>query len=140
MAKKLEKSIEGSVVKLKIVDTGEVISCDVKKLPAIIQDHLMVSGAGHKLGDAAAGKEVTEISAAINSVLKGLQDGKWTTRLPASEKITKSAIEGAMSGMSDKDKGVIEGLMAKVLANQKAKAEAAAKAANYVVVPKAAKA
>jgi hypothetical protein len=116
------------VLKLKIVESNEVITVDVLKLPGEIQDHLKVSGAGHKLGDAAAGKEgPDEIKAAILHVLKGLEENKWTTRAPAGSKITKATIEEAAKTMDPKDRAVIENMMKKIAekAAAKAKAEAA---------------
>ena len=111
MAKKLAKSIQGNILKLEIIG-GQTITVDLTKLPKNIQDNLKVSGLGHKLGDAAAGKETPEeIFESISAVLKGLEEGKWTTRLPASERITMSAIDAAKDGMSDKDKNVIDGLL-----------------------------
>jgi hypothetical protein len=54
-AKKLEKVIEGSVVKIKEVVTGADMAFDFTKLPVDVQTKFGPFGLGHKLGDAAAG-------------------------------------------------------------------------------------
>lgn len=129
MAKKLEKSIEGSIVKLKIIETNETITVDFKKLPQKMQDNLGPFGLGHKLGDAAAGKEANEIAPAINKIIEGLQNGDWSVRVSAGSKITKASIEEGIALMDPKDRDIARKLMDKIAASAKAKAdkEAAAK-------------
>ena len=95
-AKKLGKKIEGTEVIFSIGE--EEIRYDTATLPQDMKDHLIVSGAGHKLGDSAAGAKTPEESkAAIQKVWDGLMQSKWTTRIPGepgekAPKLTKSAI------------------------------------------------
>jgi hypothetical protein len=99
--KKLVKEISGTVVKLTEGITGTVLTFDVSKLPAEIQGKLAPFGLGHKLGDAAAGKEGQEAIDSINKVFEGLMANDWTVRAPAGEKISKSEISTKFNAMPE---------------------------------------
>ena len=115
MAKKLTKEIEGTVVTLTEVTTNTILAFDTSKLSTEIQAKLVPFGAGHKLGDAAAGKEGQEAIDAINKVWEGLIEGNWSVRAPASEKISSSALVAMYNGLtSAKDKTVARGMLEKV--------------------------
>ena len=115
MAKKLTKEIKGTVVTLTEVTTNTSLAYDTSKLSAEIQSKLIPFGAGHKLGDAAAGKEGQEAVDAINKVWEGLIEGNWSVRAPASEKISSSALVAMYNGLtSAKDKTVARGMLEKV--------------------------
>ncbi len=122
--KKLAKSINGTVVTLTEGVTGKVMTFDFAKLPKGIQDNLGPFGLGHKLGDAAAGKEGQEATDAITKVWEGLMKGDWSVRAPAAEKISKNDLvamyvampEGTKEEKIQKDafKGLLEKLGVKI--------------------------
>ena len=115
MPKKLTKEIEGATITLIEGTTNTSLSFDTSKLSAEIQSKLIPFGAGHKLGDAAAGKEGQEAVDAINKVWEGLIEGNWSVRAPASEKISSSALVAMYNGLtSAKDKIVARGMLEKV--------------------------
>jgi hypothetical protein len=47
---------------------------------------------GHKLGDAAAGKEGAEAEEAIEKVFEGLKSGDWSVRAPAGPRVSIKAL------------------------------------------------
>lgn len=89
MAKKLEKQIDGSAVKISVLggEKGEMVF-DFNTLPDDIKSSLGPFGLNHKLGDAAAGKEGTDAEDSINRVWEGLMAGDWTVRAPAAPKVS----------------------------------------------------
>lgn len=90
--KKLAKNIEGTVVTITESVTGTVLKYDFDQLSTKIQALFGPFGLGHKLGDAAAGKEGQEAVDAINKVWDGLMKDDWSVRAPAAEKISKKTI------------------------------------------------
>ena len=113
--KKLSKIIEGTVVTIKELITEKTMQFDFSKLPAAIQTNLGPFGLGHKLGDAAAGREGQDAVDAINKVFNGLMAGDWSIRVPAAEKITKSSILEKVNAMPEgKEKTLAEGLLKKM--------------------------
>ena len=115
MAKKLSKEIEGTKVTLTEVTTNTILTFDTAKLSAEIQAKLIPFGAGHKLGDAAAGKEGQEAVDSINKVWEGLLAGNWSVKAPASEKISASALVAMYNSITNaKDRTVARGMLEKV--------------------------
>lgn len=103
-AKKLAKEISGKIVTITEVVTGSVLAFDFSALPAEIQEKFGPFGLGHKLGDAAAGKEGQEAVDSINKVWDGLKAGDWNVRAPAGEKVSLKGIWDKVSILPEKDK------------------------------------
>jgi len=99
--KKLDKSInyETGVITITEKVTGEKLDFDFNELPEAIQAKFGPFGLGHKLGDAAAGKEGDEAVASIKKVWAGVMNGDWSVRAPAAEKITKKGLADNLSKM-----------------------------------------
>ena len=95
-AKKLAKEIEGHLVKITVQGGSEMVF-NFDDLPADIQDKLGPFGLGHKLGDAAAGKDGDEAVAAINKVFEGLKGGDWSVRAPAGPRVSVKALADKVS-------------------------------------------
>lgn len=85
--KKLSKEIVDNLVKIQVGGGSEMLF-DFDSLPAEIQKKLGPFGLGHKLGDAAAGKEGQEAEDAINKVFNGLKEGDWSVRAPAGPRVS----------------------------------------------------
>jgi hypothetical protein len=92
-AKKLAKEIEGTIVQITAAGgaKGQMLF-DFADLPADIQSKLGPFGLGHKLGDAAAGKEGVEAEEAIEKVFEGLKSGDWSVRAPAGPRVSIKAL------------------------------------------------
>lgn len=113
--KKLGKAIEGNVVTITEGITNTTLKFDFATLPAAIQANFGPFGLGHKLGDAAAGREGQEAVDAINKVWEGLAKGDWTIRMPASEKVSKRSILDKYNEMPEgKEKVLAQGLLQKL--------------------------
>lgn len=102
-AKRLSKVIEGKVVKVTEVESGEAREYNLALLPLDIQDKFAPFGLSHRIGDAAAGKKGKEAVEAMDKVWNGLMEGNWTVRAPAGEKLTKKALTEKVDQMSPKD-------------------------------------
>ena len=91
--KKLAKHIEGTIIQITVGggSKGEMLF-DFSSLPADIQSKLGPFGLGHKLGDAAAGKEGAEAEEAINKVFDGLMSGDWSVKAPAGPRVSIKAL------------------------------------------------
>ena len=114
-AKKLGKFIEGTVVTITEGITNTTLKFDVSKLPEAIQKNFVPFGAGHKLGDAAAGREGQDAVDAINKVWEGLMKGDWSIRMPAAEKVSKRDILSKYNEMPEgKEKVLAQGLLQKL--------------------------
>lgn len=111
MARKLQKSTEGTVIRIKELETGTERSFDFIDLPETVQDKLGPFGLSHKLGDAAAGKTGMEIIGAIEKVFEGLMQNNWTVRAPAAPKITKKVLNERLNGMSAEDQSAARALL-----------------------------
>lgn len=98
--KKLSKEIEGSQVKITVLggNLGEM-AFDFNNLPEEIRTNLGPFGLGHKLGDAAAGKEGLEAEEAINKVWEGLMGGDWTVRAPAGPRVSIKSLADKVSNL-----------------------------------------
>jgi hypothetical protein len=114
MAKKLSKKIEGNIVTLTEVTTAQELVYDFAKLPKAIQEKLGPFGTGHKLGDAAAGKEGQEAVDSINKVWDGLMAGDWSVKAPAGEKVSVKSVLDIYSQLGGKEKALAAGLLAKL--------------------------
>ena len=115
--RKLQKGIEGNVVTIKEAATESELVFDFGTLPIEIQGKLGPFGLGHKLGDAAAGKEGQEAVDAINKVWEGLMNNDWSVRAPAGEKVSKSSIIGKIGALSDEEQAAAKELLAKLGVN-----------------------
>ena len=113
MAKKLEKNIEDSVIKITVLngEKGEM-AFDFNSLPEDIRTKLGPFGLNHKLGDAAAGKEGTDAEDAINRVFEGLMAGDWTVRAPAAPKISVKELAANYANLDDSQKEAAKALLA----------------------------
>ena len=112
--RKLQKGIEGNVVTIKEAATDSTLVFDFSTLPEGIQQKLGPFGLGHKLGDAAAGKESQEAVNAINKVWEGLMNNDWSVRAPAGEKVSKSSIIGKIGSLSEEEQAAAKELLAKL--------------------------
>jgi hypothetical protein len=92
-SKKLAKEIEGEMIKITALggSKGEMVFL-FSDLPADIQAKLGPFGLGHKLGDAAAGKEGLEAEEAINKVFDGLKSGDWSVKAPQGPRVSIKAL------------------------------------------------
>lgn len=97
--KKLAKSIEGVVVKIKELVTGKDMAFDFAKLPKEIQEKLGPFGLAHKLGDAAAGCAGQEAVDSITKVWDGLVKGDWSVRGERGETVSVSAVEAGIAAL-----------------------------------------
>jgi len=114
MAKKLSKKIEGNMVTLTEVTTNTELPFDFASLPKAIQEKLGPFGLGHKLGDAAAGKEGKEAIDSINKVFDGLKAGDWSVKAPAGEKVSVKSVLDIYTQLGGKEKALAAGLLAKL--------------------------
>jgi len=114
MAKKLSKEIVGKVVKITEASTKTTLEFDFSKLPQTIQDNFGPFGLGHKLGDAAAGKNGKEAVDAINKVWEGLMKGDWTIRAPKGEKINKKDVTDKLAALPEKERAIAEATLRKL--------------------------
>jgi hypothetical protein len=114
MAKKLEKAIEGTKVTITEVTTNTALNFDFASLPADIQAKLGPFGLGHKLGDAAAGKEGQEAIDSINKVYNGLASGDWSVRAPAGEKVSVKSLLENLKDMDPAQAELMKGILAKM--------------------------
>ena len=94
--KKLAKEIEGHLVKITVQGGSEMVF-NFDDLPTDIQDKLGPFVLGHKLGDAAAGKDGDEAVEAINKVFEGLKGGDWSVRAPAGPRVSVKALADKVS-------------------------------------------
>lgn len=111
--KRLSKNIDGTVISIKVVGgvKGEM-TFDTAKLPKKIQDMLIPFGAGHKLGDSAAGRSGVDAEDAILKVWEGLEKGEWTVRQPAETKVSLASMKNALANMTVEDATKARELMA----------------------------
>ena len=113
-AKKLKKDLSTHpLVKITVAEgnAGEM-TFDFTQLPAEIQTQFGPFGAGHKLGDSAAGKAGVEAEEAIKATWQGLLEGKWTVRVPASPKVSTKEVAANFDKLSDKEKKTAQALLA----------------------------
>lgn len=90
---KLAKKIEGNLVVIEVAGGSKGSqSYDFNSLPSDIQTKLGPFGLGHKLGDAAAGKEGTEAEEAIQKVFDGLMSNDWSVRAPSGPRVSVKSL------------------------------------------------
>jgi hypothetical protein len=111
--KKLSKNIVGTVITIKVAggEKGEM-TFDTANLPKKIQDMLIPFGAGHKLGDSAAGRSGVDAEDAIVKVWEGLEKGEWSVRQPAETKVSIATMKIALANMTVEDATKARELMA----------------------------
>lgn len=111
--KKLSKNIDGTVITIKVAGgvKGEM-TFDTATLPKKIQDILIPFGAGHKLGDSAAGRSGVDAEDAIVKVWEGLKKGEWSVRQPAETKVSIASMKNALTNMTLEDATKARALMA----------------------------
>lgn len=114
-AKKLAKEIENHQVKITVLggNEGEMVF-DFDKLPAEIQDKLGPFGLGHKLGDAAAGKEGPEAEEAIKKVFQGLVDNDWTVRAPAGPRVSIKSLTDKVTNLDPASQEAAKALLSRL--------------------------
>jgi len=111
--KKLEKDLtEHPLVKITALggSQGQMIF-NFTDLPKEIQSKFGPFGLGHKLGDAAAGRQGIEAEEAITKVWTGLKEGNWTVRAPAVPKVSTKQIIENYQKLSSKDKAAAKTLL-----------------------------
>jgi hypothetical protein len=114
--KKLGKAVsyETNTVSINALGgTGEKHYCS-NDLPEAIQAKLVPFGLGHKLGDAAAGKEGAVAEEAIEKVWQGLMANDWTVRAPATPKVSLKELESKFNAMDEADQAIAKGLFEKL--------------------------
>lgn len=113
--KKLSKSIEGTVVTITVIDGVKgAMTFNTDELPDTVKQHLIPFGAGHKLGDSAAGRAGVEAEEAITKVWEGLMKGDFTVRTAAAPKVSLSAIKDGLANMSPEEQEQARALMAQM--------------------------
>lgn len=114
-AKKLSKGIDGLTVIIKVLDgeAGEM-KFDTSLLPDNVKEHLVPFGAGHKLGDSAAGRTGKEAEDAIQKVWEGLMKGDFTVRAPAAPKVSTAEVKNALENMGEEERARAQELLAKM--------------------------
>ena len=110
----MTKVIEGTVLKIKELESGIDLTLDFAKLPTDIQSKFGPFGLGHRIGDAAAGKKGKEAVEAMNKVWDGLMAGNWTVRAPAGEKLTKKGLTDKIDQMAPKEQAAARALLQKL--------------------------
>lgn len=115
-AKKLTKVIEGSILTITEGSTATILKFDADKFPEAIQKNLVVYGLSQKIGDAAAGKEGKEAVESMQKVADGLMNGDWSTRAPATKKISQNDLLGKYNELKDgsTEKAVMKGILQKL--------------------------
>jgi len=113
-AKRMTKVIEGTILKIKEIESNQDRSYDFAKLPPDIQTKFGPFGLSHRIGDAAAGKKGKEAVDAMDKVWKGLVDGNWTVRAPAGEKLTKKGLTDKIDQMNPKEQAAAKALLEKL--------------------------
>lgn len=113
-AKRMTKVLEGTVLKIKELESNVDLTYDFASLPNDIKVKFGPFGLSHRIGDAAAGKKGKEAVEAMNKVWKGLMEGNWTVRAPAGEKLTKKGLMSKVDQMSPKEQAAAKELLAKL--------------------------
>lgn len=114
-AKKLTKDLgtkPGTVIITATGGSQGAMEFMFKKLPPKIQELFGPFGLGHKLGDAAAGREGKDAESAIAKVWEGLLKGDWSVRAPAVPKISLSEVATNYDKLSPKEQEVASKLLA----------------------------
>lgn len=112
--RKYNFGIEGSVVTVEELASGEKQIFDFATLPAEIQAQLGPFGLAAKLSNASAGKSGAEATTALSKVWDSLTAGQWTVRAPAEKKLTASDLKGKLENMSPEEAAAAQALLAKL--------------------------
>lgn len=115
--RRLEKKVDyaNSTVSIKVIATGQEITCNANDLPADIQAKLVPLALSHRLGDAAAGLDGQEAYDAISKVWEGLKTGNFTIRTAAAPKgVQLSDIASKLAGLTGKDAQLAAALLEKL--------------------------
>lgn len=109
--KKLGKNVnyETNMVELNI--EGEAVSYAFNALPDEIKAKLGPFGLGHKLGDAAAGKEGAEAKEAIQKVYDGLMASDWSVRAPAGPRVSLKTLADNVSKLDPASQDAAKALL-----------------------------
>ncbi len=111
--KKLSKVVEGTVLSITIGDRK--MSFDSDELSDEIKQHLTMHGLSQKLGDSTAScDDEAECVEAIEATWSNLKDGKWSSRQPAGEKITKKGLLEKFNMLSSDEQEALLPLMQKL--------------------------
>ena len=113
-AKRLTKVIDGTVLKINEIESGEAREYDFAKLPPDIQTKFGPFGLSHRIGDASAGKKGKEAVEAMDKVWNGLIEGNWSVRAPAGEKLTKKGLTDKIGLMTPKEQKAAKELLQKL--------------------------
>ena len=108
--RKLSKEVTDNGVKITVVGGSGEKTFNIEDLPGPVRAKLIPFGLGHKLGDAAAGKEGEEAEAAIMKTWEALCKGDWTFRVPASPKISLKDVAEKFQGLSEAEKAAAKAL------------------------------
>jgi len=109
--RKLEKVIEGTVITIKELITGEVMVFDFNDYPAEMQEKLGPFGLSHKLGDAAAGVQGQEAVDAIKKVHDGLMASNWAVRGARGESVSVNQINSGIEKLPEAEQLAARQLM-----------------------------
>jgi hypothetical protein len=114
--KKLGKSVsyENNTVTIDVLGGSGTKHYCSDDLPEPIQQKLCPFGLGHKLGDAAAGKEGMVAEEAIEKVWQGLMANDWSVRAPATPKVSLKELEANYLKMDEADQAIAKSLFEKL--------------------------
>lgn len=112
--KKLTKAIEGTEVVITVIGVEGEMRFDAASLSESIQNKLIPFGLGHKLGDAAAGREGLDAKAAIEKVWDGLMKEDWSVRAPAAPKVNISDVKKNLANLSPEEQEKAKALLAQM--------------------------
>lgn len=103
----LTKEINGSKVILTVggIEDGR-LEFDVNDYPPGIQEQLKPFGAGHKLGDSAAGRKGQDAKDAILKTHEALMKGDWSFRAPAAPKMDVKDLQSKVEGLGEEEKEI----------------------------------
>lgn len=112
-AKKLGKEVnyETRCVETTVAGGTGLKSYSFDNLPEDIKSKLGPFGLGHKLGDAAAGKEGAEAEEAIQKVYDGLLSGDWSVRAPAGPRVSIKSLADKVTNLSPADQEAAKALL-----------------------------
>lgn len=113
--KKLSRVKDGENTIIFQVAGFEPVRCDFSILSVEIQHRLMIHGGNAKVGDSAAGCDGQGAYDSIVSTWNALVEGKWTERVAGGgDKISLSAIKGALAGLSEEERAQAIAIFAKL--------------------------
>ena len=107
-------SVPGEVSLTAAGGTQGKMTFKMADLPKEILDQLPAFGAGHKLGDSAAGRSGTDAEDVIQKTWKGMVEGNWTVRLPAQPKVSIKEIDDNLAKLPPKERAAAEEVLKKI--------------------------